>query len=108
MALGAPRILIVGLEVRHGLRLSAIGIGAGLVGALALTRAMRNMLVGVTPTDPLTFIAMLVFFGAIAAGASYMPARRAAALDPNAALRQEWLSTRALVPEQARFLRGTD
>jgi hypothetical protein len=108
MALGAPAFSSVGLVVRHGLRLSAIGIGAGVVGALALTQAMRNLLVGVTPTDPLTFIAMLVFFGAIAAGASNMPARRAAPLDPNAVLRQEWLSTRAPVPGQARFLRDTD
>jgi len=89
MALGAPRSLIVRLVLRHGLRLSAIGVGAGLVGALALTQGMRHMLVGVAPTDPLTFIAMVAFFGAIAAAASYVPARRAAALDPNAALRQE-------------------
>jgi predicted permease len=89
MALGAPRELIVRLVMRHGLRLSAIGVGAGLVGALALTQGMRNMLVGVAPTDPLTFIAMVAFFGAIATAASYMPTRRAAALDPNAALRQE-------------------
>ncbi len=89
MALGAPRSLIVRLVMRHGFRLSAIGVGAGLVGALVLTQAMRHMLVGVAPTDPLTFIAMVAFFGAIAAAASYVPARRAAALDPNAALRQE-------------------
>jgi putative ABC transport system permease protein len=89
MALGASRSLIVGLVMRHGLRLSAIGVGAGLVGALALTQGMRNMLVGVAPTDPLTFIAMVAFFGGIAAVASYVPARRAAALDPTAALRQE-------------------
>jgi predicted permease len=89
MVLGAPRSLILRLVMRHGLRLSAIGVGAGLVGALALTQGMRNILVGVAPTDPLTFIAMVAFFGAIAAAASYVPARRAAALDPNAALRQE-------------------
>jgi putative ABC transport system permease protein len=89
MALGAPRSYIVRLVMRHGLRLSAIGVGAGLVGALALTQGMRNMLVGVAPTDPLTFIAMVAFFAAVAAAASYLPARRAAALDPNAALRQE-------------------
>jgi putative ABC transport system permease protein len=89
MALGAPRSLILRLVMRRGLRLSAIGVAAGLVGAIALTQGMRNMLVGVAPTDPLTLIAMVAFFGAIAAAASYVPARRAAALDPNAALRQE-------------------
>ena len=89
MAFGAPRRAILGLVMHHGLRLSAIGVGAGLVGALALTQGMRSLLVGVAPTDPLTFVAMTAFFGGIAAAASYVPARRAAALDPNAALRQE-------------------
>ena len=73
----------------QGLRLSGIGIAAGLLAALALTRVMSSMLVGVQPTDPLTYTAMIAFFAAIAAIAAWLPARRAAALDPTAALRDE-------------------
>jgi ABC-type antimicrobial peptide transport system permease subunit len=77
------------LIVGQGLRLSAIGIVIGGVSALALTGAMRSMLVGVTPNDPLTFAAIILLFVGIAAAASWIPARRAAALDPTLALREE-------------------
>jgi ABC-type antimicrobial peptide transport system permease subunit len=89
MALGAAPRSIFALIVGHGLRLSALGVGAGMLAALALTRAMTTMLVGIRPTDPLTFGAMIVLFAAIATVAGWLPARRAAALDPTAALREE-------------------
>ena len=75
--------------VGHGLRLSVAGIVVGLGAAFGLTRVMTSMLVGVAPTDPATFAAMAGIFLAIAALASWLPARRAAALDPTSALREE-------------------
>jgi putative ABC transport system permease protein len=89
MAFGAQRVSIMQLVVGQGLRLSAIGIVIGALSALALTRAMRSMLVGVTPTDPLTFTLITIVFVAIAVLAAWMPARRAAGLDPTRALREE-------------------
>jgi putative ABC transport system permease protein len=89
MALGAAPGSIFSLVVRQGLRLSALGIGLGLVAAFALTRAIDSMLVGVKATDPATFAAMTALFFAIAVVASWVPARRAARLDPTAALREE-------------------
>jgi len=58
------------------------------VGALLLTRIMRSMLIGVTPTDPVTFAVIAVLFLAIAAAACWIPARRAAGMDPAVALRE--------------------
>jgi putative ABC transport system permease protein len=89
MALGAAPGSIFTLVVGQGLRLSAIGIAAGVAAALGLTRAMTSMLIGVRPTDPATFSAMAVLFFTIAALASWLPARRAAGLDPTKALRDE-------------------
>ena len=89
MAFGAESSTIFALVIGHGLRMSAIGIGLGLVIALASTRVMSSMLVGVRPTDPITFSAIVALFLAIAAAACWVPARRAANMDPNAALRQE-------------------
>jgi predicted permease len=89
MALGAAPTSIFQLIVGEGLRLSVIGIATGLIAAAFVTRVMASMLVGVKPTDPLTFAAMAVLFIAIAAVASWLPARRAAALDPTVALRGE-------------------
>ena len=66
-----------------------MGIVTGLVAAFALTRLMTTMLVGVKATDPATFVAMAGVFFVIAALASWMPARRAAGLDPTVALREE-------------------
>jgi putative ABC transport system permease protein len=87
MAVGASPAQILRLVIGHGLRLSAAGIVLGLAGAFILTRAMTTMLVGVTPTDPVTFLAMSFVFVVIAAVSSWLPARRAAALDPSTALR---------------------
>jgi predicted permease len=89
MALGAAPGRIFSLVVGQGLRLSATGIAVGFLAAFAFTRVMTSMLVGVKPTDPATFLVMAVLFFAIAAVASWLPARRAAALDPTAALRDE-------------------
>ena len=89
MALGAAPSGIFSLLIAYGLRLSVAGIAAGLVAALLLTRAMTSMLVGVKPTDPLTFSTMAMFFLLIGALATWVPARRAAALDPLNALREE-------------------
>ena len=88
MALGAAPGSILGLVVGQGLRLSAAGIIVGIVAALGLTQLMTTMLVGVKASDPLTFGAMAMVFFAIAAVASWLPARRAAALDPTTALRE--------------------
>jgi putative ABC transport system permease protein len=89
MAFGAESSGIFRLVIGQGLRMSAIGIGLGLVIAIATTRVMSSMLVNVRPTDPITFGAIVLVFLAIAAAACWVPARRAAAMDPNAALRQE-------------------
>ena len=89
MALGAQRQSIFRLIVGQGLGLSAIGLVIGIVAALLLTRLMTTMLVGVKPTDPLTFVAMVVLFLVIATASSWIPANRAAGIDPNKALREE-------------------
>jgi putative ABC transport system permease protein len=89
MALGAAPSNVFRLMIGQGLRLSAAGIGLGLIGAFGLTRVMVSMLVGVKPTDPITYAAMVVIFFGIAAVASWIPARRAATLDPTRALREE-------------------
>jgi putative ABC transport system permease protein len=89
MVFGAPRTTIVQMIVGEGLRLSVIGMIVGFAGALALTRVIGSMLVGVTATDPPTFVAIGVLFMAIAAIASSLPARRAARLDPMTAIREE-------------------
>jgi putative ABC transport system permease protein len=89
MAFGAQSSSIFGLVIGQGLKMSAIGIGVGLIIAIATTRVMSSMLVNVKPTDPITFVAMVAVFLAIAAAACWLPARRAAGMDPNVALRQE-------------------
>jgi putative ABC transport system permease protein len=89
MTLGAGPSQIFNLIVGQGLRLTAIGIVAGAIAAFALTRAMTTMLVGVKPSDPTTFASIAVIFFAIAATASWLPAWRAASLDPTVALREE-------------------
>jgi ABC-type antimicrobial peptide transport system permease subunit len=89
MAFGAAHGSIFRMMVIHGLRLSAIGVGAGLVAAFLMTGAMQTMLVGVAPTDPATFGAMAVGFLVIAAIACGIPALRASRLDPMVALRDE-------------------
>jgi predicted permease len=89
MALGAGPGRIFNLVIGHGLRLSAAGIGLGILAALGLTRVMSTMLVGVKASDPLTYLAMAALFFAITALACWVPGRRAAGLDPLVALRDE-------------------
>jgi len=89
MVFGAPRGSILGLIVSEGLRLSVAGMIVGFAGALAVTRLMTSMLVGVNAADPLTFVAIAFLFSLIAAIASWIPARRASRLDPMAAIREE-------------------
>jgi predicted permease len=89
MAFGASNASILTMVARQGLTLSVIGIGVGLLAAFAVTRVMSNMLVGVSPTDPITFAAISLFFLAVTALACWIPARRAARLDPVVALRDE-------------------
>jgi predicted permease len=88
MAMGAERSDILRLVVMQGMRLSVAGIVAGLIAAIALGRVMTAMLVGVKATDPLTYVSMVVVFLAIAGVASWLPAWRAAGLDPKTALHE--------------------
>ena len=89
LAFGASQASILSLIIGQGLRLSLGGIVLGVIAAIALTRVMASLLVGVTATDPLTFVAMAVLFTLVAAFAAWIPARRAAALNPNVALRDQ-------------------
>ena len=89
VALGARPGDIIGLIVRHGMELAAIGILAGLAGAAALTRVMASLLFGVSATDAATFCAVAALLAAVAFAATVIPARRATRVDPMVALRQE-------------------
>jgi predicted permease len=89
MALGATRGIVLKMIVRQGLRLTLIGTAIGLLGALGLTRVLKSMLFGVTPTDPVAFVAVSILLAAVALLASYIPARRATMVDPMDALRNE-------------------
>jgi putative ABC transport system permease protein len=89
VAMGATQQTILALVVRQGLVLSLAGIGLGTLGAFGLTRVMRSLLVGVTPTDPLTFGSIGIGFLAVTTLASLLPARRASRVDPLTALRTE-------------------
>jgi len=89
MALGAQRKSVLALVLGRGLRLAAAGIVLGLIGAIPLTRILRSLLFGVAPTDPLTFAAVPVLLVSAALLACFLPARRAAKIDPMEALRYE-------------------
>ena len=91
MAFGATASSIFRLMIGQGMVLSGIGIAAGLLAAFALTGVMQraNMLVSIKPTDPLTYAAIALLFAGIAVLACWIPSRRAASLDPNAALRED-------------------
>lgn len=87
MAIGAQAGDIFRMIIGEGLMLSVTGVALGLVGALWLGRAASSLLVGVTATDPLTFITVSLLLTAVAIVASYLPARRAMTVDPRVALR---------------------
>ena len=89
MALGAQRGQVMGLVLRQTCALTGIGIVVGLSGAAVMTRWLASMLFGVAPLDPITFIAASLMFAVVASLASYLPARRAAKVDPLVALRYE-------------------
>jgi putative ABC transport system permease protein len=86
MALGAQKSDVLQLVVRQGMTLTLIGVIAGLAGAFALTRVISNLLFGVDANDPATFLGLSLLLMTVAFIACYLPARRAAKLDPMIAL----------------------
>ena len=89
MALGAKRALVLRTVMGHGLKLTCIGLVAGLVGTLVLTRMMETLLFDVRPNDPATLAGVAALITAVAAVASLVPACRATRVDPLVALRDE-------------------
>ena len=88
-ALGARRRELSGMFIRHSLLLSGIGVAIGLVAAAALTRLMSTLLYGITPLDPVTYVAVPLVLMMATVIASYVPTRRAASADPIEALKAE-------------------
>jgi predicted permease len=89
LALGAQQPALRRMFVRHGLRLSAVGVAVGLCASAGLMRLMKSLLFGISPLDPVTYAAVPMVLAAAAMIASYLPARRAASVDPVEALRAE-------------------
>jgi ABC-type antimicrobial peptide transport system permease subunit len=89
MALGADRRTVESLVLGEGASLMVLGLTIGLFGAFAISRLLTSLLYAVSPRDPLTFIGVSVALGAVAMFATWLPARRAARVDPVTALRSE-------------------
>ncbi|HET7215073.1 MAG TPA: ABC transporter permease [Terriglobia bacterium] len=89
MALGAQRNDVLRLVVGQGLKLALAGVAIGIIGALGLTRFLASLLYGIKPTDPLTFVAVSLILTAVGVLGCFIPACRAARIDPNVALRYE-------------------
>jgi len=89
MALGADRGDVLRLVVRQGMGLAAMGMAVGLAGSVSASRLLASVLYEVKPNDPLTYTAVIGFLGLATFAASYLPARRAAGIDPLPALRRE-------------------
>src|SRR2546425_5833460 len=89
LALGASKRNVLSLVIAQGMKLALAGMAIGMLAALALTRVIRSLLYGVTPTDPATFTVVSLLLVAIALLACWLPARRAARVDPMEALRYE-------------------
>jgi putative ABC transport system permease protein len=89
VALGAQRRNVLGLIIGQGMRLALLGVTLGTIGAFGLTRVLQRLLYEIKPTDPLTFLIVPLTLMAVALFACWLPARRAARLDPMVALRNE-------------------
>jgi len=89
MSLGAERARVLGMVLADGGRLLGMGIGLGLVGSMLVARSLEGLLFGVAPTDPITLASVSLVMLAVGLGACAMPARRAAAVDPLIAMREE-------------------
>jgi putative ABC transport system permease protein len=89
IALGAERRHVLGLVVRQGLSMAALGTAIGVAGALGVSRWIEGLLFGVTPTDPVTIAAVVATLFTVALIACYVPAWRATHVDPTQALRSE-------------------
>jgi ABC-type antimicrobial peptide transport system permease subunit len=89
MALGASPVEVLGLVLRRGIRLVALGVVIGIGAALGLARYLQSLLYGVRPIDPLAYATVTILLLIVSFGACYLPARRATKVDPMVALRYE-------------------
>jgi putative ABC transport system permease protein len=89
MALGAKRITVLWMVLREGMFIIVIGIVLGVTGAFGLGRLMSGLLFGIRPTDPATFVSVVAVLIGVAASACFVPAHRAASIDPSLALRND-------------------
>jgi putative ABC transport system permease protein len=89
IAMGATRQDLTRMFVAHGLALAGLGVACGLAAAALLSRVLRTLLFGVSPLDPLTYVALVIFLLAAVVLASYIPARRVTEVDPAEALRAD-------------------